>query len=72
MESGDCRRRFPFSSLGARFPFERARGGEVGAAVSHGRKGRATPKKVAQNNYLTFVLFSCRRFYFINYDMYII
>ena len=43
MESGDCRRRFPFGSSGARFPFERSRGGEVGAAVSHG-VGRGRPK----------------------------
>ena len=48
VESGDCRRRFPFGSFGARFPFERARGGEVGAMVSHERKGRATQKKSHQ------------------------
>ena len=48
MESGDCGRRFPFGSSGARFPFERSRGGEVGAAVSHGRKGGATQKKSHQ------------------------
>ena len=47
VESGDWRR-FPFGSSGARFPFKRSRGGEVGAAVSHGRKGRATQKKSHQ------------------------
>ena len=35
VESGDCRQRFSFGSSGTRFPFERVRGGEVGAAVSH-------------------------------------
>ena len=44
------------------------RGGEgreraAGDAVSHGREGEATPKKVCTQNSLTFVLLSCKETY---------